>query len=149
NGSGWGVDVGAGLEAGMWTFAAVVQNVYNAFAWNPRSLRYRPLSLSIDGAETDSETEAVSCAQAPADVQQRIADYGFAPVIALGAMVRPSQRLALTGDFRRTSETGMTTGPVLHAGAGLQYRLVSWLPVRLGGAMVSLGEDDTGYQIAG
>jgi hypothetical protein len=31
----------------------------------------------------------------------------------------------------------------------MQYRLASWLPIRLGGAMVSLGEDDSGYQVGG
>lgn len=149
NGSGWGVDVGAGLEVGMWTLAAAVQNVYNGFAWDVAQLRYRPLSIAFDGAETDTDTEAVPFAQAPADVRQRVADLGFEPVVALGAMVRPSNRLALTGDFRRTSDTGMAAGPVLHAGGGLQYRLASWLPVRVGGAMVSMGENDSGFQIAG
>jgi hypothetical protein len=149
NGSGWGVDVGAGLELGMWTFGAAVQNVYNGFAWDADRLRYRPLSLAFDGAESEADTEAMPFAQAPADVRQRVADLGFEPVLALGAMVRPSQRLAVTGDFRRTSDTGMAVGPVLHAGAGVQYRLASWLPVRFGGAMVSMGENDSGYQLAG
>jgi hypothetical protein len=149
NGSGWGVDVGAGLELGMWTLAAVVQNVYNGFAWDTAGLRYRPLSVAFTGSETDTDTETQPFAQAPAAVRQRVADLGFEPVVAFGAMVRPSPRLAITGDFRKTGDTGMVVGPVMHAGAGVQYRLASWLPVRLGGAMVSMGENDSGFQVAG
>lgn len=149
NGHGFGIDVGAGLELGTWTFAAAVHNVYNNFRWDASQLRYRPLSIAITDGQADTETSAVDFTQAPAPLQQRIADYGFEPVVALGAMVRPTDRLTVTGDFRRTSEAGMSVGPVLHAGAGLQYRLVSWLPVRLGGAFVSMGEDDSGFQVGG
>jgi hypothetical protein len=149
NGNGVGVDVGAGLELGRWTFAAAVQNVHNGFAWRANDLRYRPLALAFTDEATDAETGARAFDEAPAAIRQRIADLGFDPVLALGAMVRPSERLMLTGDFRRTSDDGMATGPAMHAGAGLQYRLLRWLPLRLGGAFVSMGEDDSGYQAGG
>jgi hypothetical protein len=149
NGNGFGVDVGAGLEMGRWTVAAALQNVYNGFQWDTDALRYRPLSIEFTDQQTDTETEAVAFTEAPASVRERVEQLTFEPVLSLGAMVRPTERLAVTGDFRKTSETAMSAGPVMHAGAGLQYHLASWLPVRLGGALVSMGEDDSGFQVAG
>ncbi|MGH7506856.1 MAG: hypothetical protein ACRELX_14460 [Longimicrobiales bacterium] len=149
NGHGVGVDIGAGLELGRWTFAAAVQNVYNDFRWKADALRYRPLSLSFTAGATDTDTDARAFADAPEAVRSRMEQLGFEPVIAVGAMVRPSDRLMLTGDFRQASEDGMSTGPTMHAGGGLQYRLASWLPVRVGGALVSMGENDSGFQVGG
>ncbi len=55
----------------------------------------------------------------------------------------------VTADMRRGSDEGMVTGPTSHLGAGVEYRPVSWLPLRAGAAAISLGENNGGYQFGG
>jgi hypothetical protein len=60
-----------------------------------------------------------------------------------------SRKLRATGDVRMGSSEGIQIGPKTHAGAGVEYRLMSWLPVRLGAAYIAMDDNNTGSQIGG
>jgi len=146
NGHGIGVDAGASLEFDDWTFSAVVHNLANSFAWDPASLRYRPLSVSLNQDSALSSTDAVALGAAPAAVQQRIAALKFEPAFAAGVAYRYTPAVLLSADARLTSPDGLTTGTAKHIGAGAELRPFRWLPIRLGGAMISMGENADGWQ---
>jgi hypothetical protein len=146
NGHGVGVDVGASLQSGDWTLSGVVQNVTNGFAWDPTRLRYRPLAVALDQDTAMGVTDAMAFAGAPAALQQRIADLTFQPAFAAGVAYQYAPDLLFTADARFASEDGIRAGPVRHIGGGVEFSLVDWLPMRFGGAMVSMGGNADGWQ---
>jgi hypothetical protein len=146
NGHGLGLDVGASLQHGAWTFAAVVKNAVSGFQWNRVNLLYRPLVLSLTTDSAATHTEAEPFDRAPASVQARVDDLGFKPVLAVGAAYTANERLLVTADFRTSDAQGLRAGPVSHAGAGVQFRALPVLPIRMGAALVSMGENDSGWQ---
>jgi hypothetical protein len=148
-GSGFGLDLGAALQSGPWTLSALARNVTSSFAWDQSELIYRPLSFDIAEAVADGSTDARPLSGAPEDVRTRIDAIGFQPSWAFGAAYRPDARLLVTGDARFAKEDGMFAHPVRHMGAGIEYHLLPWLPVRAGGALVKQTEDDSGHMLSG
>jgi hypothetical protein len=146
NGHGVGVDVGASLDFEGWTFSGVVQNVTNSFAWDPAMLSYRPLAVSLNQDTATSATDAIAFAAAPASVQERVAALTFEPTFAGGIAYQPNPALLLSADARFTRPDGLLTGASRHMGAGAELRALRWLPIRVGGAMISMGDDAQGWQ---
>jgi hypothetical protein len=152
SGNGIGLDVGVAFESGKLTVAAAVQNAINSFEWDESKLYYRPGELLFNKDTTTSsfDSEKFSSANGvPAALRSRVADLKFKPVIAAGAAYNMSNKLRVTGDVRLGSADGILVGPKTHAGAGVEYRLLSWLPVRVGGAYLKLDDENTGTQIGG
>jgi hypothetical protein len=148
-GGGVSVDLGVGFETGPWTLAAVAQNLVTTFAWNEDALRYRTTELNAQQGSLVTSFGNQPFSAAPGNLRQAVDDLAFQPNLALGAMYRPSQRLRVAADARFGSADGMATRPPVHIGAGLEYRLLSWLPVQLGAATIRLREDRDGMQFAG
>ena len=151
SGSGFGIDVGVGFETGAWTFAGAVKNIMNSFEWDQDKLFFRQgqILFTDDERESDFDSQPLAGAPVPAALRARIDDMKFKPVIALGTNYRMSEKLRVTGDVRLGSDEGMITGPKTHAGAGVEYRVLSWLPVRLGAAYIAMNEENTGTQLGG
>jgi hypothetical protein len=148
-GSGVGIDLGATIESGDWTIAGVVQNVTNSFAWDATKLRYRPLSVSLDTNEAATETEAMPLGSAPAPVIERVEALRFEPVFGAGVAWRYAWDVTFTADARFGSADGILTGPARHIGGGVEWLVSEWLPLRFGGALVSMGEGADGWQAGG
>lgn len=148
-GGGFSLDLGVGFEAGPWTFAAAVQNVASTFEWDQSQLRYRAMELHATEGEVSSSFSTAPLSTAPAALREAIADYTFRPNYAAGAMFEATPRLTLAADARFGSTDGMSTRPAGHMGAGLEFRLLSWLPVQLGTAMVRLDDEREGLQFSG
>jgi hypothetical protein len=146
NGHGVGVDVGASLLQGNWTISGVVRNVVNSFAWNPARLSYRPLSIDLSQNQAVTQTDAMVLAAAPAAVQAEIEALAFKPVFAAGLEYRYAPDLRFTADARFSATDGILIEPSRHVGAGLEFLLTDWLPLRLGGAMIAMGENADGWQ---
>ena len=149
SGSGFGIDAGVALHSGSWTVGASVQNITNTFEWDASKLRYRPLRIVAENGSITTETEARSFDEAPADVQQTIEELTFGRGYAAGIAYEPNTRLKLAADARVADDDGMVTGPTRHIGAGAQFKLTNWLPLRAGGALIELGEGNGGHQFAG
>jgi hypothetical protein len=148
-GGGISVDVGVGLETGPWTFAAVAQNVVSTFAWNEDQLRYRATELHARQGSMESSFSNQPFSSAPASLRERVDALTFQPNVALGAMLRASDRLRIAADGRFGSTDGMSTRPAVHVGAGLEFHIFRWLPIQLGAAMIQLDEERDGLQYTG
>jgi hypothetical protein len=152
SGSGFGLDLGVGYQTTAWTFSAVVQNIMNTFEWDADKLYYRPGELLFNQNETTSSFDSQPLATAtgvPTTLRDRVENLKFKPIVAVGTAYQVSEKLRATGDVRLGSAEGIRVGPKTHAGAGLEYRLMSWLPIRVGAAYLQLDDEDTGSQIGG
>jgi hypothetical protein len=148
-GGGFGLDIGVGFETGPLTLAAVAKNIVSTFEWDRDVLRYRATALDARLGSIESSFERQPLSAAPASIREQLDEYRFHPNFALGAQYRPDNRLTVAGDLRFGGTDGLATNPPVHAGAGLQYRLLPWLPVQLGAAMIQLREEREGLQFTG
>ncbi|HSJ26402.1 MAG TPA: hypothetical protein VK929_17105 [Longimicrobiales bacterium] len=148
-GGGFSFDIGAGLEMGAWTLAATAVNLVSTFEWDPDQMHYREMRLSASDGEVESSFEQQAFSAAPASVRQALDDYTFQRNLALGVLYRHNPRLMISADARHGSTDGLATRPPMHVGAGLEYRLLPWLPVQAGAAMVRLRDAREGAQFAG
>jgi hypothetical protein len=146
NGHGFGLDIGGTVERDGWMLSGVIQNVYSNFEWNTDRLMYRSLSFRLGDNEASTSTEAAALSTAPAEVQDRVAQLTFKPVYSGGFAWASANRMVITGDVRFSDDQGLVTGPTRHVGAGIEFRLTDWLPVRFGGAAISMGDDADGWQ---
>jgi hypothetical protein len=148
-GGGFGFDVGVALEMGALDVAAVVQNVFNNFAWNPDRLRYRPLEMVFESGSVDTAVEWEPVTAAPAELRERVDNATFNPSVSLGAAYTVMPQLLVSADARFGSTDGMMTRPPQHFGAGVAFSPLHWLPLQIGIARVSLGENRSGMQFSG
>jgi hypothetical protein len=148
SGGGVGFDVGAAYEKGAWTFSGTVQNVINTFEWRTDDLLFVPGEVLFDQDTTSSDFDTQPFSAAPQSLQDRVEDMKFKPVFAAGAAYRMSSRLLATADARFSSTDGIVVGPTQHVGAGVEFRPLSWLPLRAGAAYIQLGGDNSGTQLS-
>jgi hypothetical protein len=148
-GGGFGLDLGVAAQAGPWAFSAVGQNLVNTFEWDLDRLRYRPLDLVFSDTDTDATVDWQPMSEAPAEMRASVEAATFKPSLSVGAALRHSPRLLIAADARLGSADGMETRPPVHAGAGLEYRPLHWLPLQVGASWVRTGEDREGLQLGG
>lgn len=140
NGSGIGLDLGGAWQQGPLTVSGVVRNVFNTFEWNQDQLHYRPgRALFTTGDDNESDFDAQDFANAPAEVKDRIDDIDYAPLVAVGVGYQVSPSLVVGADLRQKIGDSILMGPATHVGAGLEYTVGGFLPLRVGGAMQSGG----------
>ena len=144
-GGGFGIDVGAALVRGAWTFGVSLQNVVNTFEWDEAELVFRAGLGTFDTNTYETDFEEQPFANAPAHLRKFIDAARFEPVLAAGASYVMLPNLRLTGDLRtRLGDSTMELVPAAHVGVGAEYVPHDMLPLRAGIAYVS-----GGYQIAG
>jgi hypothetical protein len=145
-GNGFGIDLGAAYEFGMWTVAASLRNAVNTFAWDESRLIYRPFAVHFDEDEQSFDVEEQPFSAAPLRVREAVAEETFRPMFGAGmaAQVRPD--VIVTADLRAGSSRGIVTAPTTHVGMGAEWTPTAWLQVRAGGAYVALGEEVSGVQ---
>jgi hypothetical protein len=149
-GSGIGLDVGVGYEMGNMSFGVTVKNVLNTFAWDTDVLSYRSARMSFaQGQDFVAEFDEQPANTAPAALRQMVDDLTFKPSISAGAMMQYTRALKLTADARFGSTAGMSPQPTTHLGAGAEYRLAGFIPLRAGAAFVQQGENNSGFQFGG
>lgn len=148
-GGGFGMDIGAGFQAGALTVGAVAQNVFNTFAWDHSRLRYRPLELVFEDGDIETAVDWQPMSEAPAELRARVDEATFNPAFALGVAYAVLPDLRLAADARFGSTDGIATRPPTHAGAGVHYRPVRWLPLQAGVSWIDLGDERSGMQYAG
>lgn len=145
NGNGFGLDIGFAVQRGRMTVAGAIQNVVNTFGWNDTKLTYREGSATFDGNVKESDFDEQPLANAPAALRGLVDDARFKPVLAAGLAVEASRKLTISADVRsRVGDTTMPDVAKLHAGIGAEFRPVSVLSLRAGGALLT-----GGFQIGG
>lgn len=139
NGAGVGVDLGAIFQTGAWSLGVAAKNVVNTFKWDEASLFYRPGEALFNADESESRFDPEPFGNAPASLQERVNSLVGQPEIAAGVAFQPNRRILLNADFRQRLEDATMGEPRSHLGAGLEIRPLSFLPVRVGGAILSEG----------
>ena len=140
-GSGMGVDLGAAWSTGRLTLGAKVENVVNTFKWDETALRYRAGSAAFDGTTSESSFDEQPFSSAPQALRGAVADERFAPALGAGLAFRRSASLLVTADARYSlgGDDAIVVGPKSRVGLGVESRALGWLPVRVGGAVVTGG----------
>lgn len=144
NGSGYGLDLGAAWQGGIFSAGVAIRNVVNTFEWGRDALRYREgtATWAADSARTEFEEQPFHAA--PADLVARIDDYfTYAPVLAAGAAARLRPYLTVSGEVRHALEDNLEVGARTHLGVGGQLTIIPFLPLRAGVGLVS-----GGYQLS-
>lgn len=149
SGRGFGLDVGAAWETRTLTLGATVQNIVNTFEWDEELLRYRAGTILFSREERSAHFERQPVSDAPAALRGLVEDMKFEPSVALGALLRASERLHVSADARFGGTAGMSTRPATQIGAGAEFRILPFLPVRAGAAFVKLNDDASGFQLGG
>lgn len=145
NGSGYGVDVGASWQGGIFSAGVVVRDLLNTFSWDADALRYREgtATWSADSAHTEFQEQPFDAA--PADLVARMDEFHTAaPVLAAGAAARVRPFLTVSGELRHALAETLQVGPRTHAGVGAELTVIPILPLRAGVALVT-----GGYQLSG
>jgi len=141
NGRGVGLDVGAAYEAGRITLSGAVQNVLNTFGWDRSRLVYRPARAFFNGDSSAASSFAIEpIADAPATLVSEVMNLKYKPVLLAGVAYRMNPRFVLDADLHhRLGDGGMQFDPRTQLGAGAEYRVLSFLPLRAGAAYVTGG----------
>lgn len=140
NGSGFGIDLGFALQREKMTLSATVQNVMNTFKWKTDKLFFRPGEAVFNSTTKDSNFDETPYASAPQVLKQAIDDMKYKPTIGAGIALTPNDKLTLAADVRsRLGDGGIEENPKFHAGAGIEYKLASFLPLRAGAAAITGG----------
>jgi len=139
NGTGVGLDLGVAWEDSIWAFTASIQNVFHTFQWNLDAHAYRPGELIVDGKSVSDDFDAVPATTAPGVLQNSVLAQSFDPVLILGAAYRVSEKLAVTGDLRKDTGDALVHGAGSHIGMGVEFRGLSFMPLRGGFSRVSGG----------
>ena len=140
-GSGLGLDLGAAWTAGRLTLGARAENVVNTFAWDETKLRYRAGSAAFDGTASSSDFDEQAFTSAPQALRQAVTDERFAPALGAGLAFRRSESLLVTADARYAlgGDDAIALGPKSRFGVGVESRAIGFLPLRVGGAVVTGG----------
>ena len=139
NGSGVGLDLGVAWEDSTWAVTASIQNLFHTFQWNLDAYAYRPGEVIFDGTSISDDFDAVPATGAPGALQDSVLAQSFDPVLILGAAYRVSEKLAVTADLRKDTGDALVLGAGSHIGMGVEFRGVSFLPLRGGFSRVSGG----------
>lgn len=143
-GRGAGMDLGLAWHSGSMTAGLTMQNLVNRFAWDTTQLKARLGTASYNGTTTSSNFSDTAYAAAPAALRAAVAAQKFTPTIAGGLAWQAAEILLLTADARVQTGDGIAIGPRSQVGAGLEFRGLGFLPVRLGAAKIT-----DGWQAAG
>jgi hypothetical protein len=141
-GNGVGGDIGLAWSAGAWRVGVLAENVFNTFQWD--TLRLSSISgvgyFSLDSTSTDFATQR-PFSDAPAALRDIVANQRFFPTITLGTAFKPMRTLTLTADIKASlgGDDAIVIGPKSRVGVGMEWRLLSFLPLRAGVASVTDG----------
>ena len=139
NGSGVGLDLGVAWEDSTWAVTASIENLFHTFQWELDAYAYRPGEVIFDGTEISDDFNAVPATGAPGVLQDSVLAQSFKPVLILGGAYRVSEKLAVTADLRKDTGDALVHGAGSHIGMGVEFRGVSFLPLRGGMSFVSSG----------
>ena len=130
NGTGVGLDLGLAWENSTFAIGLSVENVFNTFQWVLDDFAYRPGTVFADETSVSSDFDPVPVAGAPASIRDEILAQEFKRAVSIGVAFRPSDRFAISADFRDDSGETLAIGEGSHMGVGAEIRLLPFLPLR-------------------
>lgn len=140
-GTGTGVDIGLSWSGGPWRIGALVENVFNNFAWDTTKLAFRSGTGLVNADTSFTEFDQTAFTNAPAAMKQIVTDQVFKPGISIGASLALSKSLTLTADIKQYTggDEAIVFGPKSHFGVGAEWRILPFIPLRAGVASVTDG----------
>jgi hypothetical protein len=140
-GSGYGMDIGYAWRTQRTTVSVVAQNVFNSFSWNTAQLQSRPGSALFDGTTSTSNFDSTAYGAAPQSLRQLVTDYVFKPALMMGVAYQANRVTMLTADVHQQfgGKTSILIGPQTQVGGGVEFRGISFLPLRAGLSYVTGG----------
>jgi hypothetical protein len=145
NGTGYGVDVGAAWQGGMFSAGVVIKNLVNTFEWDLEGLQFRQGTATWNTDTSSINFDTASIDLAPQELIDRIETlYTFSPILQAGAAVRILPFLTVTGELRHSIDESLDVGTRNHVGVGAELTIIPFLPLRAGVAAIS-----GGYQLSG
>ena len=139
NGTGVGLDLGLAWEGPTFTVGLSVENLFNTFQWELGKFAYRPGTVFADETTVTTDFDPQAVTGAPAFMQTEILAQEFKPALNIGVAFRPSDRLAISADYRNDSGETLVIGEGSHIGVGAELRLLSFLPLRGGVSRIEGG----------
>lgn len=137
-GTGFGLDLGAMWQGGIFSAGVSVQNLVNTFAWNEDDMWYSPGEAVFNADTSDTDFDAVPLSEAPDEVRERLDDLVFPPTLALAAAV-DLPMVTVTGEVRHRTGESLSMDSGTHVGVGAEFRPLGFLPIRAGVATVNGG----------
>ena len=141
-GKGTGMDVGLSWSGGPWRIGALVENVFNNFAWDTTKFAFTPGTGFIDTDTSYTNFDStVAYTNAPAAMKKIVTDQVFKPGISVGASLALGKSLTLTADIKQYTggDEAIVFGPKSHVGIGAEWRVLPFIPLRAGVASVTDG----------
>jgi hypothetical protein len=139
HGTGVGLDLGFAWEGPTFTIGVSVENVFNTFQWEIDAMAYRPGAVYADKDSTSTNFDQQVATNAPMSIQDEILAQEFKPAINIGVAFRPSDRFAISADFRDDSGETLMIGEGSHIGVGTEIRLIPFIPMRAGVSRIEGG----------
>jgi hypothetical protein len=137
-GSGFGLDVGGAWTVPGFRFGVSVQNVMNTFRWDTTKMELQEATGYLNYFGDSTERKKYAYDQAPADLREEVAAMRFKPVLAAGLTFDWIPTMTISADIRQQVAGGIETGPESLIAAGVEWRLIPFLPLR-GGVQTMTG----------
>ena len=145
NGSGFGIDVGAAWQGGIFSAGLTVRNLINTFDWDLDGLRFRQGAGTWNADTSYTDFTESDIGDAPPELVDRVETlYTFSPVLAVGAAAQVTPSLKVTGEIRHSLDDNLIADARSHMGVGAELTVLPVLPVRAGLAIIT-----GGYQLSG
>jgi hypothetical protein len=141
-GTGTGMDIGLSWAGGPWRVGALVENVFNNFAWDTTKFAFTPGTGLIDQDNSETHFDSTTAyTNAPAAMKKIVTDQVFKPGISVGASLALGKSLTLTADLKQYTggDEAIVFGPKSHFGVGAEWRLLPFIPLRAGVASITDG----------
>ena len=139
-GKGMGLDIGAAWTVPGFRFGVSIQNVVNTFRWDTTVMELREATGYVNYIDSDGTGGASQPYNlAPADLREEVAGMRFKPVIAAGVAFDWIPTMTISADIRQQVAGGIEVGPESLVGAGAEWRIIPFVPLRGGVQMMSGG----------
>lgn len=141
SGAGVGLDLGAAWSLPGLRFGVTVQNVINTFKWDTTKLVVRDETGSFDhtGGSFVNDTVNKKFSTAPQALRDAVVALKFKPVMAAGVAFDWLPMMTVSADVREQAGDGIEVGPKSTVAAGIEYRIIPFVPLRAGASVMTGG----------
>jgi hypothetical protein len=131
-GTGMGLDLGGAWTIPGFRFGVSLQNVVNTFKWDTTKLQTVSGVAVFRGDTTFTHSDTTTFSSAPASLRQKVVAQRFKPVFAAGVAFNWIPTMTVSADVRQQVGDGIEVGPQSLIAAGVEWRIIPFIPLRGG-----------------
>ncbi|MBI3792666.1 MAG: hypothetical protein HY275_17555 [Gemmatimonadetes bacterium] len=136
-GNGIGFDVGAAWQGGPLKIGVAVRDIANTFKWTPSEMFTRMSTVKYTNgqqSQVDGVWTKVSASSAAAQdsVTQALNPLVINPQLAVGLAYELPLRFTVSGEYQQRFGDGIAVAAKSRYSAGLQWKIIPFLPIRAG-----------------